>query len=75
MFFKIINMLAATSCRLCFSCDNCDDYLNIFGTTGDGLRINDMISEHFRCDVNKTLTFTPEMNATLIGDPFSSIII
>lgn len=52
-------MLSANSCRLCFTCDNSDDYLNIFGITGDGLRIH---------DVNKILTFTHEMNATLIED-------
>lgn len=41
------------SCRLCMSTNNGTDYLNIFSVIGIEMRISEILSEHFKCEVNK----------------------
>lgn len=45
-------MSKPNACRLCFS-TNSTNYMNIFSTIGTELKMSDVISEHFQCDVNK----------------------
>lgn len=50
-------MSNSNSCRLCFSTEN-EHYLSIFSDIGIEMKMNEIISEHFKCDVNKKKTKT-----------------
>lgn len=41
-------------CRLCFSSINAE-HVNLFSDIGIQLNISDIISEHFKCNVNKSI--------------------
>lgn len=45
-----LRMSNMNSCRLCALSN--DDYLNIFSEIGIELQMREIISEHFKCDVN-----------------------
>lgn len=45
-------MLDSNSCRLCFSTNN-DHHMNIFSVIGIEMKMSEIISEHFKCEVNK----------------------
>lgn len=50
-------MSESNNCRLCFSAEN-DQNLNIFSDIGIELRMSEIISEHFKCEVNLKKMFT-----------------
>lgn len=45
-------MSGSSSCRLCFSSEN-GHRVNIFSDIGIDMKMSEIISEHFKCDVNK----------------------
>lgn len=48
-FLKTI-MSIENQCRLCFSCDQ-GEHMNIFRENDLGMKISDIISDHFKCEV------------------------
>lgn len=63
-------MSNSNSCRLCFSTEN-EHYLSIFSDIGIEMKMNEIISEHFKCDVNKKKTKTFFFLSSLIMFWFS----
>lgn len=52
-------MSYSTCCRLCFSIDNhSHNHMNIFSVIGMEMKMNEIICEHFKCEVNQIFTFT-----------------